>query len=248
MRATLLDGNVFARETIATLKTEVARLKALTGVIPHFVNIVIGNDASAASYGRSQKRAAEAIGIDYQFTQLSSQITQKDLLDLIALLNNDPGIHGIMLHKPVPDHINFDQSINAINPGKDMEGMGVVNLGRLFMGKTKIIPCTPAAAMALLSLSGLDLAGKNAVIIGRSEIVGKPMIMLLLDKNATVTVCHSGTSRSGNLEHHVRSAQVLVVAIGQPGFIKGDWVRDGAVVIDVGINAVDGKITGDVEF
>ncbi len=248
MSAVLLDGKAFAVKALAELKADVDRLKGVTGVTPRFVNIVIGHDASAASYGRSQKRAAEAVGVDYEFTFLPPQVTQEELLDQIKFLNDDASVHGVMLHKPVPAGIVFDQAVNAIRPDKDLEGMGVVNMGRLFMGQTKVIPCTPAAAMALLVSSGVDLAGKHAVVVGRSEIVGKPVIMLLLEKNATVTVCHSGTSRAGRLEDHVRAAEILVVAMGKPGFIKGEWVRAGAVVIDVGINAVDGKITGDVAF
>ncbi len=248
MSATILDGKVFAQKMTAQLKAEVDGLKAATGTTPRFVNIVIGDDAGAASYGRSQKRAAEAIGIDYQFARLPQHVTQEELLERIRDLNGDAGVHGVMLHKPVPAGIDFQQAVNAIAPEKDLEGMGEGNLGRLFLGKTKIIPCTPASAMALLALSGIDLTGKNAVIVGRSEIVGKPMMFLLLEKNATVTVCHSGTSRAGRLEAEVRRAEVLVVAMGRPHFIKGSWVRDGAVVIDVGINDVNGKITGDVEF
>ncbi|MFH0753525.1 MAG: bifunctional 5,10-methylenetetrahydrofolate dehydrogenase/5,10-methenyltetrahydrofolate cyclohydrolase [Candidatus Omnitrophota bacterium] len=248
MSAIILDGKALSQKLIARLKAEVDQLKALTGKNPRFVNIVIGQDESAASYGKSQKRAAEAVGIDYQFAHLAQQTTQKELLDQVKFLNDDPQVHGVMLHKPVPEGIDFQQAVNGIVSFKDIEGMGEANLGRLFLNKTKIIPCTPASAMALLVSTGIDLAGKEAVIIGRSEIVGKPMIHLLLEKNVTVTVCHSATSRAGLLTEHVRRAQILIVAMGRAGFIKGDWVREGAVVIDVGINAQDGKITGDVEF
>ena len=248
MNATILDGKVLSQKMIVELKAEVDRLKEETGKTPRFVNIVIGQDASAASYGKSQKRAAEAIGIDYQFAYLSPHVTQKELLDQVKFLNEDPATHGVMIHKPVPEGIDFQQAVNAIIPEKDLEGMSEGNLGKLFLGKTKIIPCTPASAMALLASSGVDLSGKNAVIVGRSEIVGKPMMFLLLEKNATVTVCHSGTSRAGRLVDCVKQAEVLVVAMGKAGFIKGEWVREGAIVIDVGINEVNGKITGDVEF
>ncbi|MBF0331654.1 MAG: bifunctional 5,10-methylenetetrahydrofolate dehydrogenase/5,10-methenyltetrahydrofolate cyclohydrolase [Candidatus Omnitrophica bacterium] len=248
MSATILDGKVLSRKLIAQLKAEVDELKIQTGKTPCFVNIVIGNDESAASYGKSQKRTAEAIGIDYRFAYLPQQLTQKELLDHVKFLNEDPLVHGVMIHKPVPEGIDFQQAANMIVAHKDLEGMGEANLGRLFMDKTQIIPCTPASAMALLEASGVDIAGKDAVIVGRSEIVGKPMIHLLLKKNATVTVCHSGTSRAGRLVDHVKQAEILIVAMGKPGFIKGEWVREGAIVIDVGINALDGKIVGDVEF
>jgi methylenetetrahydrofolate dehydrogenase (NADP+)/methenyltetrahydrofolate cyclohydrolase len=248
MSAMILDGKVLSQKLILDLKAEVDRLLAATGKTPRFVNIVVGQDASAASYGKSQKRAAEAIGIDYQFAYLPQNTTQKELLDQVKFLNESPEVHGVMIHKPLPEGLDFQKAVNMITADKDLEGMGVANLGKLLLGKTRIIPCTPASAMALLASSGVDLAGKNAVIVGRSEIVGKPMMLLLLEKNATVTVCHSGTSRAGQLIDHVKRADVLVVAMGKPGFIKGEWVREGALVIDVGINSVDGKITGDVEF
>jgi methylenetetrahydrofolate dehydrogenase (NADP+)/methenyltetrahydrofolate cyclohydrolase len=248
MSATILDGKALSQKLIAELKFEVDRLLKETGKTPRFVNIVVGQDASAASYGKSQKRAAEAIGIDYQFAYLPQNTTQKELLDQVKFLNENPEVHGVMIHKPLPAGLDFQKAVNMITADKDLEGMGVANLGKLMLGKTRIIPCTPASAMALLASSGVDLSGKDAVIVGRSEIVGKPMMLLLLEKNATVTVCHSGTSRVGRLEDHIKRAEVLVVAMGKPGFIKGEWIREGAIVIDVGINEVDGKITGDVEF
>ena len=248
MSAQILDGKVLAQKLQAGLKAEVEALRFCTGKVPRFMNITIGLDAGAGSYGKSQMRTAEFIGIDYQFSRLSPHVSQQELLDQIHLLNEDKGVHGIMLHKPVPGEIDFQQAVNAILPEKDIEGMNAANLGRLMLGKPGIIPCTPAAAMALLVSSGVDLAGKDAVVVGRSEIVGKPIMLLLLEKNASVTVCHSGTSKAGRIEEHIRKAEVLVAAIGKPGFIKGEWVREGAVVIDVGINAVDGKIIGDVEF
>ncbi len=248
MSATILDGKLLAKELASQLKGEVDCLRAATGKVPRCVNIVIGQDASAASYGKSQKRAADEIGIDYQFTYLPHNATQKELLDQVKFLNEDAGVHGVMIHKPVPEGIDFQQAVNALVPEKDIEGMGAGNLGKLFLGKTPIIPCTPASAMALLALSKADIAGKDAVIVGRSEIVGKPLVFLLLDKNATVTVCHSGTDRAGRLETHVRRADIVIAAMGKPSFIKGAWIKEGAIVIDVGINNVDGKITGDVEF
>ncbi len=248
MSAYILDGKALAQKLQSELKDEVDRLRARTGKTPRFMNIAIGQDLCAGSYGKSQKRAAEFIGIDYQFSNLSSHLSQKELIDHIHFLNEDANVHGIMLHKPVPSQIDFQQAVNAITPKKDIEGMNIANLGRLMLGTTSIIPATPAAAMALLLSSGVNIAGKEAVLIGRSEIVGKPMMMLLLEKNATVTVCHSATSKAGCLADHVKRAEILVVAMGKPGSVKGEWVREGAIVIDIGINPVDGKITGDVEF
>jgi methylenetetrahydrofolate dehydrogenase (NADP+)/methenyltetrahydrofolate cyclohydrolase len=153
-----------------------------------------------------------------------------------------------MIHKPLPQGLDFQRVANKILPDKDIEGMNVANMGKLMLGKTRIIPSTAAAAMALLDSSGVDISGKDAVVVGRSEIVGKPAALLLLERNATVTVCHSGTSKSGRLADHVKKAEILIVAMGRPGFIKGEWIRDGAIVIDVGINEVNGKLVGDVEF
>ncbi|MEI6437637.1 MAG: bifunctional 5,10-methylenetetrahydrofolate dehydrogenase/5,10-methenyltetrahydrofolate cyclohydrolase [Candidatus Omnitrophota bacterium] len=248
MSAQILDGKLLAQQLQVELKAEVDALRIRTGKVPRFMNITIGQDPSACSYGKSQKKAAEFIGIDYQFSNLSQHVSQKELMDQIHFLNDDVNVHGIMLHKPVPDGIDFQLAVNAITPKKDIEGMNIANLGRLMLGTTNIIPATPAAAMALLVSSGVDLAGKDAVLIGRSEIVGKPMMLLLLEKNLTVTVCHSGTSKAGRLEDHVRKAEILVVAMGRPGCVKGEWLREGAIVIDVGINLVDGKLVGDVEF
>jgi methylenetetrahydrofolate dehydrogenase (NADP+)/methenyltetrahydrofolate cyclohydrolase len=248
MSAQILDGKLLAQQLQAGLKTQVDALRAATGKVPRCVNITIGLDSGAGSYGKSQMRAAEFIGIDYQFSRLSLHVSQQELLDHIRLLNDDHEVHGIMLHKPVPEGLDFQQAVNTIIPEKDLEGMNTANLGCLMLGKAGIVPCTPAAAMALLLASGVDITGKDALVVGRSEIVGKPVMLLLLEKNATVTVCHSGTSKAGRLEEYVRRAEVLVVAMGKSGFIKGEWVREGAIVIDVGINAVDGKITGDVEF
>lgn len=248
MSAKILDGKVLAQKIQATLKAEVDLLKKKTGKTPRFMNIVIGDDPSAGSYARSQIRAAEAIGVTYDFSRLPNHVTQKELVDHIRLLNDDPDVHGIMIHKPLPGGIDFQEVANHIVVSKDMEGITEANLGKLVLGTATIIPATPASAMALLESSGVDLAGKNAVVVGRSEIVGKPVMLLLMEKNATTTVCHSGTSRAGRLEEYVRSAEVLVVAMGKPNFIKGEWIREGALVIDIGINSVDGKLVGDVEY
>jgi methylenetetrahydrofolate dehydrogenase (NADP+)/methenyltetrahydrofolate cyclohydrolase len=248
MSGAILDGKSLSQKIISELKVEVQALRAKTGKSPRFMNIVIGQDLSAGSYGKSQLRAAEAVGIDYQFSHLPPQVTQEELVDHVKFLNDDPNVHGIMLHKPVPAQINFQEAISCIDPGKDLEGVNEVNLGRILLGRTKIIPCTPAAVMALIASTGVDIAGKDAVVVGRSEIVGKPVALLLLEKNANVMVCHSGTSKAGRLAGHVKNAEVLVVAVGRPGFVKGEWIKDGAIVIDVGINSIDGKLVGDVEF
>ncbi|MBF0486311.1 MAG: bifunctional 5,10-methylenetetrahydrofolate dehydrogenase/5,10-methenyltetrahydrofolate cyclohydrolase [Candidatus Omnitrophica bacterium] len=249
MSAKILDGKALSLKLQAGLKAEVERLKMETGKTPRFMNIVIGSDPGAASYGKSQKKVADNIGVDYQFSHLQQHVTQKELIDHIRFLNEDPAVHGIMLHKPVPEGIDFKEAVNEISFHKDLEGMTLMNLGQLFLNRTKIIPCTAAGAMALLESSGVNLAGKNALVVGRSEIVGKPMMLLLLEKNATVTVCHSATTKANRLVEEVKRAEILVVAMERAGFIKGEWVREGAIVIDVGINEdAQGKIVGDVEF
>jgi methylenetetrahydrofolate dehydrogenase (NADP+)/methenyltetrahydrofolate cyclohydrolase len=249
MSATVLDGRVVSRNMQAALKAEVDRLKIKTGKVPRFMNIVIGTDPSAASYAKSQARLADHLGIDYQFSRLSEHVTAKELIDHVRFLNEDHGVHGVMIHKPVPRGIDFDTAVGHILPAKDLEGMTAANLGDLLLGRSRAVPCTAAACIALLESTGVDLAGKNAVVVGRSEIVGKPLTLLLLGKNATVTVCHSATSRAGKLADKIREAEVLVAAVGKAAFIKGEWVREGAIVIDVGINeAPGGKIVGDVEY
>ena len=248
MSAKLLDGKALAWKIEAELKTDVAVLHAKTGKAPRFMNVVVGEDPSAGSYARSQIRAAKEIGIDYQFSSLPQSVTQKELIDHIKLLNDDPDVHGIMIHKPLDKGLDFQEVANHIAVSKDLEGITEANLGKLILGTATIIPCTPAAVMALLAASGVDLKGKDAVVVGRSEIAGKPLMLLLMEKNATVTVCHSATSRAGRLEDHVKKADILVVAMGKPNFIKGEWIKEGAIVIDVGINSVDGKLVGDVDF
>lgn len=248
MSAIILDGKELSSKLQTTLKLEIEALKKETSKTPRFMNIVIGQDSSAASYAKSQSRIAQNLGIDYQFIYFPPNITQQELLHQISLLNQDDQIHGVMLHKPVPAHIHFQEALNAIDADKDLEGMNVINLGNLFLGKTKRYPCTPAGAMALLESCGVNLSGKDVVVVGRSEIVGKPIQLMLLEKNATVTICHSGTSKAGRLVDYISRADVVIVAMGKAGFIKGEWIKDGAIVIDVGINVVDGKVVGDVEF
>ncbi|NLE65132.1 MAG: bifunctional 5,10-methylenetetrahydrofolate dehydrogenase/5,10-methenyltetrahydrofolate cyclohydrolase [Elusimicrobia bacterium] len=248
MNTKILDGKALAQDLLLRLKAECDGLKARTGRAPRCICVAIGQDPQSGSYGRSQVRAAQAVGIDYSFSQLPPQTSQEELIEHVELLNRDEDVDGIMVAKPVPDGFDFDRVVSHIDPAKDMEGITEANMGRLLLGRGKIVPCTPASVMALIESSGVDIAGKEAVVIGRSEIVGKPVMHLLLQKNATLTVCHSGTSRAGKLEAHVARADVLVVAMGRPEFINGNDVKAGSIVIDVGINSVDGKLVGDVGF
>lgn len=243
--AKLLEGKPLAEKIKEEIKQKAASLKNK----PVLASIVVGDNAGAQAYAKSQKKAAEELGIEYQFHKLGADITQDTLIvQSILKLNEDESINGIIIQMPLPSHIDYKKISEFILPDKDVEGMHPDRIGNLIFGRSKILPCTPAAVMELLNSTGIDLYGKEVVIVGHSEIVGKPLALLLLDKFATVTVCHIGTSKAGKLEEHVKKAEVLIVAVGKAGLIKGDWVKEGAIVIDVGINRVGDKIVGDVEF
>jgi methylenetetrahydrofolate dehydrogenase (NADP+)/methenyltetrahydrofolate cyclohydrolase len=209
---------------------------------------MVGDNAGAASYVKSQNRAAEALGITYRLEALGADTTEEELVNFTKKLNADKNVNGIIVQMPLPAGIDYKKISAFIAPEKDIEGMNPENIGRILFGKAKIIPCTAAAVMELINASGVDLYGREVVLVGHSEIVGKPLALLLLDKFATVTVCHIGTSKAGKLQEHVRKAEVLIVAVGKAGLIPGAWVKEGAVVIDVGINRIGDRIVGDVEF
>ena len=248
MSAQLLDGKILAAKIKENLKMQIASLKKTRADIPHVMNITIGEHHATCAYANSQIKAAEEIGIDYKLDVLPQNISQGELIEHIKNLNQDKTVNGIMVHKPVPGHIDYHVAANYIDVSKDLEGVNVANIGKMLLGKTNIIPCTPAAIMAHIESTGVDLRGKEAVIVGHSEIVGKPLSLLLLQKMATVTVCHVATSEAGKLVDHVSRADVLIVAVGKPELIKGNWIKKGAIVIDVGINQVGSKIVVDVEF
>jgi len=248
MSAQILDGRKLARAVRGELTREAADLQKQTGSVPRLVNVMIGSDAGSCAYANSQKRVAQQIGIEYELVTLPSDIAVEELITYIRQLNEDATVNGIMIHKPVPDHIDYRRVANNLDVAKDLEGINVTNVGKMLLGDSKMIPCTPAAVMEHLQAAGVDLRGKETVIVGASEIVGKPLSLLLLRQMATVTVCHVATSEAGHLKDHIRRAEVLVVAVGKAGLIKGEWIREGAVVIDVGINKVGDRIVGDVEF
>lgn len=242
--AELLEGKPLAEKIKEEIKQQVQAL----GRQPVLASILVGENAGAESYCKSQKKTAEALGIEYQFHKLGADTTENALIEFIKKLNADKSINGIIIQMPLPNQIDYRKISQFILPEKDAEGMHPANIGKILFGKAKILPCTPAAVMELLNATGVDLYGKEVVIVGHSEIVGKPLSLLLLDKFATVTVCHIGTSKAGKLEEHVKRAEVLIVAVGKAGLIKGDWVKEGAIVVDVGINRLADKIVGDVEF
>jgi len=239
-----LEGKPIAERIKQEIKSRIQSLSRS----PVLSSILVGDNAGAQAYVRSQKKTAESLGIAYQLNELKGDISETALIDFIKSQNSDKKVDGIIIQMPLPENIDYKKISRFILPEKDVEGMHPASIGKIIFGKVNIAPCTPAAVMELLKESGVDLYGREVVVVGHSEIVGKPLSLLLLDKFATVTVCHIGTSKAGKLEEHVRRAEVLVVAVGRAGIIKGEWVKEGAVVIDVGINRVDGKIVGDVEF
>ncbi len=242
--ARLLEGKPIAEKIKEDLRQQIACLKNK----PVLASVMVGENAGAEAYVKSQKKTAEGLGIEYQFHKLGADTTEDALIDFIKKLNVAKDVNGIIIQMPLPAQIDYKKISQFIIPEKDVEGMHPANIGKIVFGKANILPCTPAAVMEILKETGVDLYGKEVVVIGHSEIVGKPLALLLLEKFATVTVCHIGTSKAGKLEEHVKKAEVLIVAVGKAGLIKGEWVKEGAIVIDVGINRVVDKIVGDVEF
>ena len=243
--AKLLMGKEVSARIKAELKTEVENLKK-EGINPGLAVIIVGEDPASQVYVRNKERACEECGIYSEKYALPAETNQEELLKLIDELNNKSSISGILVQLPVPKHIDEKTIINAIAPNKDVDAFHPVNVGKIMVGNYDFVPCTPAGVMELIKESGIDVIGKECVIVGRSNIVGKPQAMLLLHQNGTVTICHSKTK---NLAEKTKNADILVAAVGIPNFIKGDMIKEGAVVIDVGINRLENKkLCGDVEF
>ncbi|TYQ15802.1 UNVERIFIED_CONTAM: methylenetetrahydrofolate dehydrogenase (NADP+)/methenyltetrahydrofolate cyclohydrolase [Acetivibrio alkalicellulosi] len=245
MTARVLNGKELATKIRGELKTKVEELNE-KDIFPALAVVIVGNDAASRVYVNAKKRACSEIGIlSYEYA-LDEDTTEQDLIELIHKLNNDHKISGILVQLPLPKHINEDKIINSIDIKKDVDGFHPVNVGKLMIGNPQFLPCTPAGVMELILESGIDISGKECVVVGRSNIVGKPMAILLLSKNGTVTICHSKTE---NIEEKIKSADILIAAVGKPEFIKGSSIKKGAVVIDVGVNRLeDKKLVGDVEF
>lgn len=242
--AKLLEGKVVAERIKHEVKVRVQSLRQA----PVLASILVGNDPGAVAYVKTQEKTAESLGIIYKLYKLAENIGEDELIDFISKLNKDQTINGIVIQMPIPQHIDYREICEFISPKKDIEGMHPANMGKVLFGRARIVACTANAVMEILDSTGIDLYGKEVVVVGHSEIVGKPLAMLLLEKFATVTVCHIATSQAQKLEEHVRWADVLIVAVGQVGLIKGEWIKEGAVVVDVGINRVNDKLVGDVEF
>ena len=244
MTARIIDGKSIAKELRESLAPRVAALKE-QGITPGLTVIVVGDDPASAIYVRNKERACVKLGMNSQVLRFPAETTQEEILNTVRLLNQDDSVHGILVQLPLPRHIDEQAVLRAIDPDKDVDGFHAMNAGRLMNGEPGFVACTPKGVMRLLEVSGVELDGKNAVVVGRSNIVGKPMALLLLQKNCTVIIAHSHTK---DLAAVTRSADILVVAVGRAGFITGDMIKPGAAVMDVGINRVDGKVVGDVDF
>lgn len=246
MAAKLLDGKLIAAELRATIATRVTTRQAAGHRPPGLAVVLVGQDPASSIYVRSKRRACKEVGFHSVSHDLPAETTQPELLELVDRLNADDAIDGILVQLPLPAQIDPDAIIARIDPAKDVDGFHPFNVGRLALQDPLLRPCTPRGVITLLERTGIELAGKEAVMVGASNIVGRPMALELLMARCTVTICHS---RTRDLEAHVRRAEVLVVGVGKPEFIPGAWIREGAVVIDVGINRLDdGRLVGDVDF
>lgn len=240
----IIDGKIISASVKEKIKTQVEELKN-KGITVGLAVIIVGDNPASKIYVANKKKACEQLGIISQEYALPAETTMEELLALIETLNNEKSINGILCQLPLPDGLDEKAVINAINPEKDVDAFHPVNVGRIMIGDFDFVPCTPAGIIEMLDYCEIDIKGKNCVVIGRSNIVGKPMAMLLLHRNGTVTVCHS---RTQNLKEVTKTADILVSAVGKANFVTEDMVKDGAVVIDVGMNRLDGKLCGDVDF
>ena len=245
--AVILDGRVLSERIRGELKNEVEELERRFGRVPTLAVVLVGNDPASEIYVRNKVKACERVGINSINKRFSADITQEELNRVVRELNENPEVDGIIVQLPLPEHLSCREVINYISPEKDVDGFHPVNVGKCMLGlyDRGLMPCTPAGVMKFFEAYNIPLEGKNAVMVGHSNIVGKPLASMLLNANATVSVCHAYTE---DLSHYTRYADILCVATGVPHLIKADMVKDGAVVVDIGISRVDGKIVGDVDF
>ena len=241
----IIDGKKLAKKIRGNLKIKCDELKE-KGIKPKFAVIMVGNDRASQIYVKNKSKACEEIGIEYEEHLLDENSSQRDLIKQIENLNNDKTIHGILLQSPIPEHLDINEAFKTILPEKDVDGFNPVNVGKLCLNQETFVSCTPYGIIKMFEEYNIDLTGKDVTILGRSNIVGKPLIQCCLNKNATVTVCHSKTK---DLKEHTKNADIVISAIGKEKFVTADMIKKGSVVIDVGINrGKDGKITGDVDF
>ncbi len=244
--AKIIDGKEVSAQVKEQVKEEAAQLKAATGLQVGLAVVIVGNNPASRVYVNNKKKACEAVGFQSFEYALDEDTTQEELLELVEVLNENPQVNGILVQLPLPKQIDEKAIINAISPDKDVDAFHPSNVGRIMIASYAFLPCTPAGVMELIASTGVSVSGKNCVVIGRSNIVGKPMAMLLLHQNGTVTICHS---RTQNLKEICARADILVAAVGKANFVTADMVKEGAVVIDVGMNRLDnGKLCGDVDF
>ncbi len=241
----LIDGKKVSAEVRNRLAGETQELKKKTGKVPGLATVLVGDDPASAIYVRNKNKICRELGFQSFENQLPSNTSEEQLLNLIDELNSNQEVHGILVQLPLPDQIDSEKILQALDPKKDVDGFHPINVGKLVVGNALLTPCTPTGIIELLDHYGIEISGKHAVVVGRSNIVGKPVSMLLLQRNATITICHS---RTKNLKEVTRCADILVAAVGRAHFVTEEMVSEGAVVIDVGINRVDGKLTGDVDF
>ena len=245
MAGVVMDGRVISKEIKEKIRKEAEALRG-QGVVPGLAAVLVGENPASVIYVRNKRKACEESGIYSEGHYLSQSVSQDELLDLIERLNKDPKIHGILVQLPLPKHLSADLILSSLSPFKDVDGLHPYNIGKLMMGDPVFVPCTPAGVMAMLDYHAIPVDGKTAVVVGRSNLVGKPVALLLMQRNATVTVCHS---RTQNLPEVCRRADILVAAIGKARFVTGEMVKEGAAVIDVGINRLaDGSLVGDVDY
>jgi len=244
--ATIISGKKIAEKIRSEIRAETKELKESKGIVPGLAVVLVGEDPASKVYVGMKEKACGEVGFYSAEYKMPAQTSEDALLDLIESLNSDEKIHGILVQLPLPKHIGETKVLESISPDKDVDGFHPTNVGHLVIGQPGFSPCTPYGIMKMLEISGTEIEGKEAVIVGRSNIVGKPLAMMLLQKNATVTICHS---RTRNLKEKVLGGDIVIAAVGVPEMIKGDWIKPGAVVIDVGVNRLEDKrIVGDVEF
>ena len=243
----IIDGKAIAKRIREDVKREIDVLKR-DGIYPELVAVSVGENPASSVYIKQQRKNCEKVGIEYSLEQLPENSTEKEIINCIEKLNNDDKTTGIILQLPLPSGIDVKKIQSKISPLKDVEGVNPANLGWIFYGKPFLAPCTALAVKEIIDTTGVDLYGKEVVMVGHSDIVGKPVALLLVNEFATVSICHIGTSDAGNLRMHVERAEILIVAVGKANLIPGEWIKEGAIVIDVGINRVGDKIVGDVEF
>jgi methylenetetrahydrofolate dehydrogenase (NADP+) / methenyltetrahydrofolate cyclohydrolase len=242
--ATLIDGKAIAAQIRQEVIADVQTLRE-QGVVPKLDVIIAGGDPASVVYARSKAKASTNVGIEFELHELPEDVSNEEILALIDRLNNDSTVHGIMVELPLPKHLDKAKVMKAVSPLKDVDGVHPINRGYILSGEEGLFPATPESCIEVMLRSGLEIAGKHVVIVGRGETVGKPLVFMILKYNATITVCHS---RTPDLGYHTRQADIVVAAVGVPKLVKGDMIRPGAIVIDAGINEIEGGICGDVDF